>query len=125
MSMEFVPSLVEWAPNFFKEPPAPPAPSGGGGKHLCTVYHSFGDISDEVFEADELYRETVDEDLYLWYSSWAEDLANSIEYRSLRYYIVKPFVLAWAQSMAYKMGVSKNRSRFGETLELLGYWLSR
>ena len=118
-SMEFTPSLVDWAGNFYK------VPDSGGGKHLCTKYWEMGDISDENFWADDMYRSLVDDKLYNWYSAWAKPLADSIEKGTIKYYICKPFVKAWSQSMAFKIGVTDKRSRFGEFLEWLGVKLSR
>ena len=128
LSMEFVASLVNFAPFFGKgadvpQPPPPPPPPSG--KHLCTRYWELGDISDDVFEADNAYRTQVDDKLYNWYSSWAESMAEDIEKGTVKYYIVKPFVRAWSNSMAYKMGTIDKRSYFGEFLEWLGYKLSR
>lgn len=122
-SMEFVSSLTYFNPDFGKGQWQPSG--GGGGKHLCTRYWEFGDITDEAFEADCGYRAEVDDELYNWYSDWAKPLADSIEKGTIKYYICKPFVRAWSQSMSYKMGVTDKRSRFGEFLEWLGVLLSR
>jgi hypothetical protein len=119
--MEYVANLTSFSPDFGKGNWS----GGGGGKHLCTRYWEFGDITDEVFIADNDYRKLVDDKLYNWYSRWAEPLAESIEKDTLKYYICKPFVRAWSNSMAFKMGVTDKRSRFGEFLEWLGNLLSR
>ena len=114
MSMEFTPAIADWAPNFYKAPP------DSGGTHLCTAYHSYGDISDEVFASDCFYEEFVPADLYNWYSSWAKDLAEDIRPLSVKYWLIKPFVMAWSQSMHYKVTGKGKRSYFGEFLEWIG-----
>jgi hypothetical protein len=127
----------------------PPAPSGGGGgcSIICTKLHELGYLSDEIYQADEMFGEwlrTNDPDAYYGYLKWARVVVDwmSTEGPQCMFWIRDKaernarqkemairwairIATPWAQHMAYKMGVLTEDNRAGRYIMNIGITVSR
>lgn len=109
-----------------------PAPSGGGGKWVCTVLHDHGLISDAVIAGDRAYSfSNVDDDTKLGYALWGTKLAEWAGRYKIIAYMTYPLAGAWAHEMAHRSGVAEAKStwlgRFAtDVLSVpFGRWIGR
>ena len=120
---------------------------GGGCKIICTKLHELGYLSDEIYQADEMFghwlRQT-DPNAYYGYLKWARVVVDwmSNEGPQCMFWIQDKKIrnerqrematrwairiaTPWAQHMAYKMGVLKEDSRAGRYIMTIGVAVSR
>lgn len=96
-------------------------PSGGGVTVLCTEVYQRGDMSDEIYRADDEYGAKQDSDTLDGYRLWAMVLVGLMQRHRFVYVILKPFILIWANNMAAEMGVvNAHASVIGKVMCVVG-----
>ena len=83
----------------------------GGDTVICTELYRQGLMSSEIYEADCNFGATIDETTRRGYQIWGKPLARAMSKSKLLTTIAKPFVLSWANHMAY--GYGGKRTLFG------------
>ena len=127
-----------------------PGGPGGGGRGcsiICTKLHELGYLSDEIYQADEMFghwlRQT-DPNAYYGYLKWARVVVDwmSNEGPQCMFWIqdrtkrnsqqkdmavrwARRIATPWAEHMAYKMGVLKEDNRAGRYIMTIGIAVSR
>ena len=128
-------------------------PSGGGGgggggcSIICTKLHELGYLSDEIYQADEMFghwlRQT-DPNAYYGYLKWArvvvdwmsnegpqcmfwiqDKIERNARQKAMAVKWARRIATPWAQHMAYKMGVLKEDNRAGRWIMNIGITVSR
>ncbi len=103
-----------------------PPPTSCVGKIICTELYHQGYIPAAWYAADVAYsRAYIDDDTRRSYFAWAQPLVASMRRAPWVTRLVRPFGVAWAQHMAYKMGVSERDNLLGRLLNDLGVPLNR
>ena len=127
----------------------PPSGGGGGGgcSIICTKLHELGYLSDEIYQADEMFghwlRQT-DPNAYYGYLKWArvvvdwmsnegpqcmfwiQDRAErNAQQKAMAVRWARRIATPWAEHMAYKMGVLKEDNRAGRYIMTIGIAVSR
>ena len=120
---------------------------GGGCSIICTKLHELGYLSDEIYQADEMFghwlRQT-DPDAYYGYLKWArvvvdwmsnegpqcmfwiqDKVKRNARQKDMAVRWAKRIATPWAQHMAYKMGVLKEDNRAGRYIMTIGIAVSR
>ena len=120
---------------------------GGGCSIICTKLHELGYLSDEIYQADEMFghwlRQT-DPNAYYGYLKWARVVVDwmSNEGPQCMFWIqdkkirnekqrematrwARRIATPWAEHMAYKMGVLKEDNRAGRYIMNIGIAVSR
>ena len=103
--------------------PAPAPTPAGGGKVICTYYHSIGFMADSIYDRDCAYEQMLNKtnpDLRAWYLSWAVDFVKVLQNNSKLTWIAWPFVDAWSKEMAYQMGGLKKGNILGKSIMFIG-----
>ena len=99
---------------------------GPGGSAICTELHRQGYLSDAWFAADVAYANRyIDDTTRASYLAWAKPLVRQMQRSSSLTQLVRPFGMAWAQHMAYRMGATRQDNLFGRLINDLGVPLHR
>jgi len=120
---------------------------GGGCKIICTKLHELGYLSDEIYQADQLFGHWLrhtDPNAYYGYLKWARVVVDwmSNEGPECMFWIkdkklrnekqrematrwARRIATPWAKHMAYKMGVLKEDNRAGRYIMNIGIAVSR
>ena len=104
-------------------PPQPTQAPASGGKVICTYYHSIGWMSDEIFEADNLYgkiKQLENIDFMQWYWSWGIPFVDKLSKSILLTYLCWPLVYCWAKEMEREIYGNTRGSIIGAGLMKLG-----
>jgi len=125
----YIPPESEWT--------TPVVEGGGGGRpwyktFLCTLMYNAGFLNDTLWEADGRYGLKVrmtDPNVYDGYQIWAEPLAKWIEdglsqekiSAKITLNMLKPFVVSWAEYMAYEQGLHDKFNILGFAVMKAGY----
>ena len=119
----------------------------GGCSIICTKLHELGYLSDEIYQADEMFghwlRQT-DPNAYYGYLKWArvvvdwmsnegpqcmfwiQDRAErNAQQKAMAVRWARRIATPWAEHMAYKMGVLKQDNRAGRYIMTIGIAVSR
>jgi hypothetical protein len=120
---------------------------GGGCSIICTKLHELGYLSDEIYQADEMFghwlRQT-DPNAYYGYLKWArvvvdwmsnegpqcmfwiqDRIERNARQKEMAVRWARRIATPWAQHMAYKMGVLKEDNRAGRYIMTIGIAVSR
>jgi hypothetical protein len=120
---------------------------GGGCSIICTKLHELGYLSDEIYQADEMFghwlRQT-DPDAYYGYLKWARVVVDwmsnegpqcmfwirdrakrNVQQKNMAVRWARRIATPWAEHMAYKMGVLKQDNRAGRYIMTIGIAVSR
>ena len=120
---------------------------GGGCSIICTKLHELGYLSDEIYQADEMFghwlRQT-DPNAYYGYLKWArvvvdwmsnegpqcmfwiQDRAErNAQQKAMAVRWARRIATPWAEHMAYKMGVLEQDNRAGRYIMTIGIAVSR
>jgi hypothetical protein len=98
----------------------------GGGSAICTELHRQGLIPEAWFAADVAYaRAYIDDPTRASYLTWAGPLVQRMQRSPALTRIVRPFGVAWAQHLAYRMGASDRDNWLGRWLNNLGVPIHR
>lgn len=96
-----------------------------GTSVICTELFRQGVISSEWYIADHQYAQKyISETVIRGYHYWAIPVTKLMKKSVFITNLVKPFGKAWAQHMAYKMGVTNKDSLLGGILETIGMPIS-
>ena len=110
--------------NVIGNQPAGYQPGGGapslGDKVLCGELYRQGRMFHYLYEADCRYAETMDREVIAGYHSWAIPLAKAMHKSYLLTSILNPFIHAWAEEMAYRVGAYKKGNKLGRLLSFIG-----
>tara|TARA_Y100000780_G_scaffold211112_1_gene209806 strand:+ start:9290 stop:12124 length:2835 start_codon:yes stop_codon:yes gene_type:complete len=88
-------------------------------KVICTELHAQGLLSDEIYKADQLYGRTISSPAAMKvYSLWGVPTAQLMSKSPLVTAIVRPLATAWAEHMAYEMGVTEDDNLLGRMLRM-------
>jgi hypothetical protein len=120
---------------------------GGGCSIICTKLHELGYLSDEIYQADEMFGHWLrsnDPDAYYGYLKWArvvvdwmsnegpqcmfwiQDRAErNAQQKAMAVRWARRIATPWAEHMAYKMGVLKEDNRAGRYIMTIGIAVSR
>lgn len=120
---------------------------GGGCKIICTKLHELGYLSDNIYQADEMFGQYLRENdpyAYYGYIKWASVVVDWMENKgpSFMFWIrdknmrnekqrnlvinwARRIATPWAEHMAHKMGVGKTDNRAGRLIMKTGLWISR
>jgi hypothetical protein len=120
---------------------------GGGCSIICTKLHELGYLSDEIYQADEMFGQWLrqtDPDAYYGYLKWArvvvdwmsnegpqcmfwiqDKIERNASQKDMAVRWAKRIATPWAQHMAYKMGVLKEDNRAGRYIMNIGIAVSR
>ena len=93
--------------------------TGGGGKVLCGHYFSRGMLPADIYAADLYYADKHFNDATKrGYRIWAVPLTSYLNKHpgGLVEKAIKPLVISWAKEMAYRTGMSKQRTIIGKLL---------
>ena len=128
------PQLIKWeeifgaSPTSITPPPPPPATpkTKGGSSVLCTELFRQGALPKAWFLADAAYGLTyVAPSTMAVYHAWGIPLAQLLHHSRVASAVAKPFILAWAQHMAYVMGATDTDSPAGHLLTAVGLPIHR
>jgi hypothetical protein len=120
---------------------------GGGCSIICTKLHELGYLSDEIYQADEMFghwlRQT-DPNAYYGYLKWArvvvdwmsnegpqcmfwiqDKIERNARQKEMAVRWARRIATPWAKHMAYKMGVLKEDNRAGRYIMNIGIAVSR
>ena len=120
---------------------------GGGCSIICTKLHELGYLSDEIYQADEMFghwlRQT-DPNAYYGYLKWARVVVDwmsnegpqcmfwikdraerNAQQKAMAVRWARRIATPWAEHMAYKMGVLKEDNRAGRYIMTIGIAVSR
>jgi hypothetical protein len=120
---------------------------GGGCSIICTKLHELGYLSDEIYQADEMFghwlRQT-DPNAYYGYLKWArvvvdwmsnegpqcmfwiqDKIERNARQKEMAVRWARRIATPWAEHMAYKMGVLKEDNRAGRYIMNIGIAVSR
>ena len=90
-----------------------------GCKVICTELYNQGLLSEEVYKADQLYGRTISSPAAMKvYSLWGVPTAQLMSKSPLVTAIVRPLATAWAEHMAYEMGVTEDDNLLGRMLRM-------
>ena len=120
---------------------------GGGCSIICTKLHELGYLSDEIYQADEMFGHWLrhtDPNAYYGYLKWArvvvdwmsnegpqcmfwiQDRAErNAQQKAMAVRWARRIATPWAEHMAYKMGVLKEDNRAGRWIMTIGITVSR
>ena len=120
---------------------------GGGCSIICTKLHELGYLSDEIYQADEMFGQWLrqtDPNAYYGYLKWArvvvdwmsnegpqcmfwiqDKIERNARQKDMAVRWAKRIATPWAQHMAYKMGVLKEDNRAGRYIMNIGIAVSR
>ena len=99
---------------------------GGINTVICTEMYRQGYLSEAWYAADTAFGRTyLDAGTFAVYHAWARPLVQVMQRSWLITQLVRPWALAWAQHMAYTMGVSDEDNTFGYWLNAIGLPLHR
>ena len=90
-----------------------------GGKVLCGHYFSRGMLPSDIYAADLQYaNQHFDDATKRGYRIWAVPLTSYLNNNpgGLVEKAIKPLVISWAKEMAYRTGMSKQRTIIGKLL---------
>jgi len=90
------------------------------GTVLCTELYRQGKLELNIYKADAAYGRTLDPEVLAGYHAWAVPLAKLMARSRVVTAILKPFIKAWAQEMAYRMKVVDKGSLLGRCLKAVG-----
>ena len=99
---------------------------GGGGDGdtvICTELYRQGLMPTDIYEADCAFGASLDSDVMEGYQLWGKPVAHAMSKSKLLTMIAKPFVLSWANHMAY--GFGGKRTLFGRFALTIGVPICR
>ena len=91
----------------------------GGGKVICTELYRQGLLPEGIYRSDQLYGRTIVSPAALKvYHLWGEPTARLMQKSPLVTAIVRPLATAWAEHMAYEMGLTESDNMLGRILRM-------
>lgn len=93
----------------------------GGSSVICNELHRQGILSAEVLAADEAFGRTMPRNVVVGYHTWARPFTKLMRRNKIANYVGRILGTAWANEMAYRVGVKSAKSNlFGKILLWIG-----
>jgi hypothetical protein len=99
------------------------------GRVICNELHRQGLFPADLYAIDLQFGKTLDYQTLKGYRRWAVPYVELMKKYKLATWFIYPWVMAWAEESAYKMGKRDRHNPLGRTLHAIGLpwmnWLGR